>query len=360
MKPNYTDTPAISNVIGCVFNDPTLLDDTDKYIITEDDFAEEFHRIVFGCIYNIHLSGSSVNIDTIIDYLTSRPKFNAVFQVNKGAEYLTEVSELAHKETFNYYYHRLKAFTLLRMYDKYGIDVTFLYDPTNILDTKKRQAQEDWLDTASLVDIANEVDKRIEAVKSQYVEDDLGMGQQAGDGIDALLEDLEKHPEVGPPLYGSLINTVTRGARLRKFYLRSAATGVGKTRSMVADAWNLAGDTIYYKDFGWIKNGKAQPVLFIVTEQDMGEFQTMSLAFLSEVNEEHILNNQYDEGEKERVLQAKEIIKRSPLWVEHLPDFSIKDVENKIKKHIREHDVKYVFSVNVGLCNTFPVTTGVA
>ena len=164
MKPNYTDTPAISNVIGFVFNDPTLLDDTDKYVITEDDFVEEFHRIVFGCIYNIHLSGSSVNIDTIIDYLTSRPKFNAIFQVNKGTEYLTEVSELAHKETFNYYYHRLKAFTLLRMYDKYGIDVTFLYDPTNILDTKKRQSQEDWLDAASLVDIANEVDKRIEAI----------------------------------------------------------------------------------------------------------------------------------------------------------------------------------------------------
>ena len=42
-----------------------------------------------------------------------------------------------------------------------------------------------------------------------------------------LINDLKQHPEVGVPLYGPLINTVTRGARLKKLYLRSAATGIG-------------------------------------------------------------------------------------------------------------------------------------
>ena len=42
------------------------------------------------------------------------------------------------------------------------------------------------------------------------------------------------------------------------------------------------------------------------------------------------------------MLKAAEIIKRSPIWIEELPDFSLQDVENKIKKNIRENEVKYV------------------
>ena len=69
----------------------------------------------------------------------------------------------------------------------------------------------------------------------------------------------------------------------------------------------------------------------------------MMLAFLSNVNEEHILNGEYLEGEEERINQAIKILEEAPLYVEELPDFSLQDVENVIKKNIRDHDVKYVF-----------------
>ena len=110
---------------------------------------------------------------------------------------------------------------------------------------------------------------------------------------------------------------------------------------MIADACNFACDEIY-SQWGWIKNGTAQPTLFIATEQDKSEVQTMMLAFLADVDEEHILNGQYLDGEYERVIHAGEIIQRSPIWIEELPDFSLQDVENKIKKNIRDHEVKYV------------------
>lgn len=84
-------------------------------------------------------------------------------------------------------------------------------------------------------------------------------------------------------------------------------------------------------------------MLFIATEQDLGEVQTMMLAFLSGVNEEHILNWKFEDGEEERVRKAAQLIKESPLYVEYLPDFSLKDIEDKIKKNIREHDVTFVF-----------------
>lgn len=342
MANQYIDLSAVIQVIGCVFNKPEILDDTDKYIVHEDDFIEDFHKIIFGSIYNIHATGSQVTLSAVVDYLANRPRYNAIFTQYKGVDYLTEASKAANLDTFNYYYQRLKKFSLLRAYDNFGLDVSFLYDINNVLDTKKRQRQEDWLDSASLVDITTAIDKQIDEIKSKYVEDDLGLGYQAGEGIVELIEDFEAHPEIGIPLYGPLINTVTRGARLRKFYLRSAATGVGKTRSMIADACNFACNKIWHDQFGWIKNGTKEPTLFIATEQDKGEVQTMMLAFLSGVNEEHILNGQYWEGERERVLEAARIIKESPIWIEELPDFSLQDVENKIKKNIREHDVKYI------------------
>ena len=345
MPSKYVDPTAITQVIGCVYNTPQLLDFTDRYTITDEDFVDEFHRIVFGAIYKIHeLGAQKITLENISDFLSSRPKYEATFKVNKGEEWLLKVSENAKPLSFDYYYGRLKKMSLLRAYDRYGIDVSFIYDPDNILDTEKKQLQEDNLDNSSLEHIAQLIDDRIEQIKYEYVNDVEGVAVQAGDGIFELLDDLEQHPIAGSPLYGPLINTVTRGARLKKFYLRSAATGVGKTRSMIADSCYIACNKIYDDTFGsWIKNGIQEPVLYITTEQDKNEIQTMMLAFLSNVNEEHIIYNEYQGNEKERVIEAAKILKDSPLYIRELPDFSLQDVENEIKKGIRDHDVKYIF-----------------
>jgi replicative DNA helicase len=69
----------------------------------------------------------------------------------------------------------------------------------------------------------------------------------------------------------------------------------------------------------------------------------MMLAFLSNVNESHILDGKFDEGEEERVLEAARIIERAPLYIEEKPDFSLKDIEDAIKRNIRDHDIEYCF-----------------
>ena len=344
MSSKYIDSTAIMQVIGCVFNTPQLLEYTDKYSITENDFQDQFHKIAFGAIYKLHeLGAESISLESISDFLAQRPKSEAVFKQQKGEEWLLKVADAAMPSTFDYYYSRLKKMSLLRAYDNYGVDVSFIYDPDNILDAKKKQLQEDFIDNATLEEIARKVDDRIDAIRSEYVDDVFGDAYQAGDGVIELIERLKKYPEVGVPLYGPLINTVTRGARLKKFYLRSAPTGVGKSRTMVADACYIACNWIYDDVFGWIKNGVCQPTLYITTEQEKEEIQTMMLAFLSAVNEEHILNGTYEGDEEERVLRAAQILSEAPLYIEVLPDFSLQDIEDKIKKNIRDHDVKYVF-----------------
>ena len=344
MGSKYVDTTAVMQVIGCVYNNPKILEYTDKYSIVDEDFSDTFHKTVFGAIYKIHeLGANKITLESLSDFFATRPKSAAVYKQGKGEEWLLRISENCMPSAFDYYYGRLKKFSLLRAYDNCGVDVSDIYDPDNILDTKKKQMQEDLLDNASLEDIANKVDEKIEAIRYQYVDESFGEAQQAAEGIFELIEKFKEHPEVGVPLYGPLINTVTRGARLKKFYLRSAATGIGKTRSMIADCCYIGCNKIYDENFGWIGSGPAEPVLFITTEQELEEIQTMMLAFLSNVNEEHILNGEYGDGEEERVIQAAKLLKESSIYVEELPDFSLQDVENKIKKNIRDHDVKYVF-----------------
>ena len=344
MASKYVDTTAIMQVIGCIFNTPQLLDFTDKYTITDNDFPDEFHKTVFGAIYKIHgLGAQHVGLENIADFFASRPKSAAIYKTNNGEKWLLQVSDNANQLSFDYYYGRLKKMSLLRAYDNYGIDVSDIYDPDNILDVKKKQLQEDILDNSTLEEIAQKVDMKIDKIRLEYVDDAFGQASQAGEGIMVLIDKFKESPEVGVPMYGPLINTVTRGARLKKFYLRSAATGVGKTRSMIADCCYIGCNRIYDESFGWIKNGNAEPCLYITTEQELEEIQTMMLAFLSNVQEDHILNGEYDGDEEDRVREAARILAESPIYIEELPDFSLQDVENTIKKNLRDHDVKYVF-----------------
>lgn len=345
MSSKYVDIPSTIQVIGNIYQNPSLLDN-DNYKFIEEDFVEEFHRILFGSIYNLHQMGATeITVNTIEDYLNQRPKNLAIYKVNKGAEYLEAIAQNSQLSTFDYYYKRMKKMTLLRMYDKVGMDLTWLYDVDNILDAKKKQAQEDWLDNTSIENIAEIIDRRISEIKIKYADNTEDSFVQAGTGAIELIERLQKNPETGYPLFGPYINTITRGARLKKFYLRSAATGVGKTRAMIADACFIACDQLYNSTTGkWEENGSKEPVLFITTEQDIDEIQTMMLAFLSDVDEGHIIYNRYEEGEFERVVYAANLLKKCPdLTIKKLPDFSLKDIEDTIRYSVHENETRYVF-----------------
>ena len=227
----YYDVQSCMQVIGDVFINPSLLDLEEKYTFHSEDFAQEFHRIVFGSIFNLHqLGAKQISTEDIEKYLMERPKKYAIYKLNKGSEYLENIKQMCQLAAFDYYYNRMKKMTLLRMYHtKVGMDLSWLYDPDNILDIKKKEAQETWFDNTPITAIAEAINAKIENINAKYIDNSEDNLIQAGSGALALLDRLRDNPEIGYPLYGDLINTIHRGARLKKFYLRSAATGVGKS-----------------------------------------------------------------------------------------------------------------------------------
>ena len=338
----YTDTPSLVQVLGCLINDITILDDDSKYILTTDDFVKDFHKILYAAISNMHTMGvRQVNVQSIEQYLQSRPNAYATYKANDGARFILTAAEQADRSNFDYYYSQTKKFTLLREYDKIGVDVSWIYDPDE-LNQSKREAKIAYLNSLELEEISDLIDNKIARVRAEYVDNSSDNSIIASAGIDELFASLAEVPDVGQPMYGNLINTVTRGMRLGKVYLRSAATGVGKTRTMIADFCNCGCDELYV-DGEWIENDLAFPSLFISTELELDELQTMMVAFIADIDEEYILNGVVGFEEQERIQHAIEIIKRSPLYVEVIPDFNLKDIENCIKRSIRMYSVQYVF-----------------
>ena len=342
----YIDIPSINQVIGAIFKSPKLLSQDDKYVFIEEDFPSSFHKITFSAIYNLYQLGTTnMSCEVLRDYFAQRPKLKAEFEVNKGYEYILKVAEVASLDTFNYYYSRLKKMSLLRGYEDLGMNLSWLYDPDLALtNSKKLQEQEDYIDNSDLETIANAINDRIDAIKEKYVQNVEDNGSHIGKGVLSYLESLKETPALGYPLYGDYINTVTRGARLGKYFLRSAHTGVGKTRGMWGDACFIGCDQMYDTVKNrWIDIGIQQDVLYIATEQDLQECQTMCIAFLAGVDEEHILKGEYFVGEWERVVKASQILENSHIRFECLPDFTMKLIESIIKKHIREYQTQYIF-----------------
>lgn len=217
-----------------------------------------------------------------------------------------------------------------------------IYNPDS-LNAKERQTQEEWLDNNSLDRIAELIDTKILEIRMRYVDNSSDGIELAGEGAKELIEKLQKVPEIGYPMYGPIVNTITRGARLGKFYLRSASQGLGKSRSMIADMCYISCDEIYDPEKkAWVKNGTKEPCFYIATEQQKDEIQTMMIAFLSDVDEEKILNGFYVGDELSRVEHAIEVLNRCPLYIQTMPNFLLKDIENAIKIAIRQYDIKYV------------------
>ena len=311
----YYDSTSAIQVIGCILNNPHLLDEDGIYDFRAEDFNNEFHKVIFGSVYNLYNMGAEkLNTKVIEDYLSEKEHSFATYKANHGAEWLHQVYEQADILNFNYYYSRLKKMTLLRAYDNIGLDVSWIYDPDNIIDLEKKQEQSKLLDNTPIEEIADMIDNRVLHIREYLVDGDMDESCQIGDDAEKLLEELKQNPAIGYPLYDKVSSDIAMGARTGKFYLRSAATGVGKAipNDMLIptpNGWRKVGD-IKVGDYLFAQDSSPTKVLAVFPQPEKKEIWKVTFADgrVAECCGEHLW--EYFENGKKKVENTQTIYKR--------------------------------------------------
>ena len=344
MYETLTDKRAILNTIGCLMLDPTLIDDIDRPLDRTDFDTETLYELIYVAIFNSYMQGiKDIDEFTIDSYLSSYKEQYEIFQTNDGLKYLADARELSSLDNYDYYYHRLRKYSLLRYYEKKGYNTKTIFDPTVGVEDLTKEMEK--FDNYTEQDIVGLVETDLVITPTiRYCTNMLTTEIQAADDAMDLIESFMKIPDVGVPLNNNGLNTVARGARKGCLYMRSLVQGGGKRRFAAGDASKMAIPYVYdvdKKDF--VYTGMCEPTLYITTEMTVDEIQTILIAAVSKVNEEHILYGEYQRDELQRVKRAIEYIQSSPLYIVHIPDFSIEDIKNIIKKYNREYKVEYFF-----------------
>lgn len=337
-------------LLGALYVKPTLFDSPEIVSLGEADFGDTLQKVSFSIMSNLYTMGhSSFSSGAVESYIQGRPQLNKFYNEmvdledgsprKQGEYYFEKLSETGDPTTFLPSFNTMKKMTLLRNLDKHGVNINPFYD-WDATKTSIVEAQQNWLEKTDLRDIANEIADSIQAIMDGATSNATTRGLQAGEGLEELLESLKETPDFGSPSPIELMDSVTRGNRLGKYYLFSAPTGGGKSRIMMSMACNSALPFRYnQKKKEWIENGEAIPSLFISTELDESECQTMALAFMTGIQEEVILNGHYDEQDEIILHEAINIMKETPLYFEIITDFGISEVEATIRKHFRENNV---------------------
>lgn len=340
------DKRAAANLIGCLMRSPDFLVNTDKYILSKDDFVTSLHRIVFATIYNLfHQGAEKITINDIHSYLQKYPELYTTFNNNKGSDFVLAAEEQAETQNFDIYYDRIKKLSLLRSLKAKGFDIGEWY-AEDVYDINERQVLEKKLEESTHQEIITSFQGVLVQIESEFINKKNFHYSLANEGIEDLIESLKKVPELGLPLQGKYLTTVSRGARKGKFFLMSGATGVGKSRLAVGNAAYLAYPIRWCHNKGaWINEGSNQKVLFVTVELSTDEIQTLILSNISGVNEENILNGNYGEKQAKRIQQGINIMDEYAhnFHLYHMPDPNIEQLNSNIRRLVIGKQIENVF-----------------
>lgn len=341
----YSDKQAICEVLGSLMQNPKLLK---EYKLTKSDFPETFHKLIFAAINNLYMNGVQ-DIDTVAidEYISHFDVQYEIFSKNNGINFLETIQELAIVSNVKYYYDQVKKFSLLRSYVENGFNVSMYYDPDET-DTSKIEEKRALLNKSSIMDIITFYKRKQLEISAPYVLSEDRDSKKAGVGGKEQKEKWKQGVSWGIGYASAYLTTAIHGLRKKRLTVKSAGTGIGKTRSTIGDI-AFACSPKYYdkKREKWCANpnGVCNGVLYIGTEMELlEEIDPILWAYIADVPQEHIEFGCYEDGEEERVDEAIRILtEEANIWLEYIPEYDASALEEVIERHKLEHNIDYVF-----------------
>lgn len=348
-----SDMAAYRQVIGCLMLKPLFF--LEYMDIQPSDFDYKAARVCLNAIRKLYEGGVAAMTPLEVDQEIERSGAAAlsVYKSEDGLDFLKNAYEVAQLSNFKFYYTRLKKYSLLRRLQKAKYDISEFYiDDKNVKDPLLETKIIQHLDESSLEDILNSVEKNYAEIRNDFLNGGKVQGDPA-EGINELIEDLRKSPSIGPSLEGKIFSSVCRGARKGCFFLKSASTSGGKSRTSIFDAchiaypkrWSHTLKTFIQEADSTGELRQPRKVLFIVTEMDKEELQTIMLAYLSGVDEDHIITGRYELGELTRVRTAAKIMEEYSGYfiIEEISEPNLQNVEATIRKYATVDEIEYCF-----------------
>ena len=342
---SYVNKQAIREVLGSLLQEPSLIR---EYKIVQNDFPETFHKLIFAAINNLYKNGAEeIDAVAIDEYLSHYETQYQVFLKNEGISFLEKIQEMALQSNFKYYYDQLKKFSLLRSYVEHGISVEEFFDPDEI-NPEVIEKQRKQLDEYTIQDIINHYKKKHSRVIAPFLNTEGQDSKKAGVGGHEQKEKWKQDTAWGIGYASAYLTTALHGIRKRRFNIKSAGTGVGKTRTSIADIGYACSPYYYDKSLSkWCENpnGKSNGGLYIGTEMELlEEIDPILWAYIADVPQDHIEFNLYEDGEEERVDKAIDILEHEAnIWFEYVPEYDANTLEEIIETHKLEHDIEYVW-----------------
>ena len=344
MKPKIdADINAERQVIGCLLNKPSLFSEIGESYFEQKDFTTNLNRHLFVLAYN-RISSAFVTLEDIQSYFHSvdglKDRADNTNDLNLIVMMLESADEIKFKENSLV----VKKISVLKQLEKMGIDLTPLFEGINPTDELNKKLDYDKM---GLVDIFNFFEGRVAGLKAKILTNSGAEGVVVSHNLKQLKENLKEHPDVGQPLMGNMFNTICRGARLGRLLMVSGSSSSGKSRTSFANACYMSIPEYYNtKTKKWItRPGYPERSLIISTEMQIDECQSIILAHISGVNEEHIIMGTYEDDEEKIVDEAIEILEKykDNLFIVEVAEPNIAVISSLIKRYATIEQVKYVF-----------------
>ena len=253
---------------------PELLSETDKYFLEPGDFTQQLDKFIFSAIYNLYVNGAEkIHAVDVDNYLQQNGLAKQLMEKENGLSLLQDCEIESEVSNFNYYYNKLKKFNLIRelQLSKDDIDEIYCEDILN-----ERYAEiSNRFERMNAVDVVNMLKSKIANIENRYVLNNIAEESRPSDSIRQRVKEWKEKPEIGCMLQGEIFNTITRGGRKGKLYIRSAGSGVGKaipnyTKIPTPNGWTTVGE-VKVGDYLFDRFGKRTKVLAIYPQEKQKE-----------------------------------------------------------------------------------------
>lgn len=341
----YYNSRAACQVLGCLLTNPELVK-SKELPISQEDFANPLHQLVFGVAYDLaHKGVKTIRLVEIENHLSSTsPISYERFMNQQGSEWVQKVLLLA-AEVGNYehYYWIVRKLSCLRAYLNQGVDVSGLLDYSQVDPTLIEQQEEKFF-RLSMNDIIRYFDRKNLNAKELFVVSS-NEGGKIGEGARELRQKLKESPPFGYSFESEYLNTLAYGLRIGALYVESRNSGCGKSRIGLKRLVLLTAPQYWCHEKNCFINnpqGQDNRGLYINTELEKIEIETIVWATISGLPEDKIIEDDLTKEEEVRLNKAIEIAEQMKLWMETEENYDVAYLRYTIDKYKTKWNINMV------------------